>query len=556
MHLQADFLGTSGFPTYQIMSTDPYVRYRWTETERGRWERDIDEAEQFYTSVAKNFEASGRMFFAITGHISLSVPISPGQIVQDQEHRVEEALRKAWICIRYDHPTIASWTEFNEKENKCKKIYETVSDAAGGLKNQRAWLKQSFQTLALDIATLEWCNSDPPAPKLPTLFIITPPSPPTTNPKTIRRDIVLRSPHDILDGMGTLHLLNNLITHAHKAYELQASFQLPVFGSEYTNLSPPFRVAANILPTPTSAQLSLHNELLACNTAARSSPSHALLTSPFTPGPLIPGKHQHANLSLSPSQTTALLNACKARNVTITHAFHASIALYLRSLSHTTKNPSHPLRYISYALVNERPSCVPPFNSPKHPVSVYHSVSANSLIVDMAASNLSSPSPISQSGDNNDDDDEQYRQDFTTVLAQVSSFYSSLKTSRSTDPNTHLSLIPLQFSASTPKPTFSPYPSLPPPLPAPNTRPSISISSLGRIDDVIAPVHGDGVFVVGEPWVTGEELGTGMGVFLGSWEGGLRVGIVWNDAWYQGGEGRGVLEGVVRGVGRGFRVRF
>ena len=94
-------------------------------------------------------------------------------------------------------------------------------------------------------------------------------------------------------------------------------------------------------------------------------------------------------------------------------------------------------------------------------------------------------------------------------------------------------------------------PSTPPPGPAPRDAPSVGISSLGRVDDIIPSQIGR--VRARQPWVTGEELGTGFGVFLGAWQGRLEVSAAFNDAWHNEDEVRGFLDrvqGVVRrGVG-------
>lgn len=68
--------------------------FEWKLTKSGRWERDIDEVEEFYTSLAKAYEGTGRVFFAMTGFISFSVPVHPGTNSLGTEKRVEGALKK------------------------------------------------------------------------------------------------------------------------------------------------------------------------------------------------------------------------------------------------------------------------------------------------------------------------------------------------------------------------------------------------------------------------------------------------------------------------------
>jgi hypothetical protein len=65
---------------------------------------------------------------------------------------------------------------------------------------------------------LEWCNADPRAPDLPTLFLITPPNSYEIDAKTVRRDVVIRTPHDIIESVSTYTLLNNILSHAAQLY--------------------------------------------------------------------------------------------------------------------------------------------------------------------------------------------------------------------------------------------------------------------------------------------------------------------------------------------------
>lgn len=53
---------------------------------------------------------------------------------------------------------------------------------------------------------------------------------------------------------------------------------------------------------------------------------------------------------------------------------------------------------------------------------------------------------------------------------------------------------------------------------------------MGVIENFIAPTHG--LFELHNPWITGEELGTGLGVFLGTWRGQLSLSAAYNAAWH------------------------
>lgn len=69
--------------------------YNWQQTEPGLWQRHIDEIEEFCSAMAVLYEGSGRMFFGITGHISLTFKSTKNPSSENVEREVDQALRKA-----------------------------------------------------------------------------------------------------------------------------------------------------------------------------------------------------------------------------------------------------------------------------------------------------------------------------------------------------------------------------------------------------------------------------------------------------------------------------
>lgn len=61
---------------------------------------------------------------------------------------------------------------------------------------------------------------------------------------------------------------------------------------------------------------------------------------------------------------------------------------------------------------------------------------------------------------------------------------------------------------------------------------------MGVVDKIIQPCRS--VFKLDDPWVTGEELGTGLGLFLGTFKGELSFSIAYNDARHNIEEARGI----------------
>lgn len=132
------------------------------------------------------------MFFAITGFVSISVDLTNGSTGQD----VEDALRKAWLRLRYDYPTIAARVDYDKERGKYIKTYKSFDPNHLDFHTE-SWLSDTFMPITPNMQGLDWCNSDPLAPRVPTLFVITPPYNNGSKKATVYLDLVLRSPHDI-----------------------------------------------------------------------------------------------------------------------------------------------------------------------------------------------------------------------------------------------------------------------------------------------------------------------------------------------------------------------
>ncbi|KAJ5097106.1 hypothetical protein N7456_007827 [Penicillium angulare] len=475
--------------------------YALTPTKHGRWERDIDEVEQFYTTLARSFEGTGRTFFAMTAHVSFV--IAEPESMEAIAHRVIVSIRQAWLRIRYDHPTVASWVEYQEVKKKCRKVYEPCSTSE---RKQQAWLNETVRPVPTTQSGEEWCNSDPPVPKLPTLFLIY-----NNNAVDTKKSfsLVLRSHHDIVDGIGALLLLNNLMKYTSAAYESPHDFHIPTFDKEWQNLSPPFRVAAS-LPTCLTAE----QEIRLQQTKEQKElcmKDVEIATVPYDDSKVVPGAHQRTALTLAANETQRVLAACQKVGASVTHVYHASAAIVLFGLQKQTSK-KRKVRYINYSLVNERGHCRQPYNSPSHAVSVYHSVSGKSLVLDSVVPALGTPKPSVK----------EQLHELRQAVKQVKSYYLDIR-----DDKEHVYLVPAYWALGTP-----PYPAgdKAPPIPAPNRMPSVSMSSMGVIDKIMPERYS--AFELFSPWVTGEELGNGLGLFLGTFRGCLELSIAYNNGWH------------------------
>ncbi|KAF1916911.1 hypothetical protein BDU57DRAFT_498028 [Ampelomyces quisqualis] len=487
------------------MATSRYPHLDWRESTKGHWERELDEVEGFYTQIAKTYEGTGRMAFAITGFLSFSVAASDSSSLSETHQLVQLALRSAWIRLRYSHPTIASHVEYDSVNQKWIKSY-TACRPESPSDQLEEWLQATFIPITSSVSGLEWCNSDPIAPKCPSLFVITPPREDEDEVRTLRHNLVIRSPHDIIDGIGTLQLLNSLLFYAAEAFNQPETWVPPPPRSECQDLSPPLRVAAAIPPMLTLAQQVRLQSIITRNFSLREGVQ--VLTLPLKRGSLLPGKHQRIAHEATAVDTARILEACKFLNATVTHVYHAAVAISLRDMQESGQD-SRQVRYISYALLNKRSKCAGEYRTSKHAATVYHSVSGDNLSLDLV---------IPSAAEKITNDQEQ------PCVKEVGDFY------RAQGSPDDLVLAPLFMSMATPhieNPTLAPHEV---PIPDPNMSPSVSLSSIGVIDKIIKPQHGP--FRVDKPWVTGEELGTGLGVFLGTWNGKLQLSAAYNDAWH------------------------
>ncbi|KAH6695386.1 hypothetical protein F5X68DRAFT_186860 [Plectosphaerella plurivora] len=490
---------------------DPACLY-WEETSPGLWRRGLDEVEFFWAKVGKLHDSNGRRPFEITGHVSLAIETAAATADEAGE-RVDTALRDAWLTARHFHPTIASWTTV-DRENEAFpfKTYRCIVDDTG--KNQ--WLNETLVKAVGFQSGEDLANSDPIAPKQPTLFVIDRPTTGESGPKVVQRDLVLRAGHDTIDGAGTLLFFGKLLQYVSQALDAGAGYVVPPLdGTEVANLSPPYRVAAGIPATPTP-EIQRRIDAMMVNHvhfgSAAGSGDLPSLPLPFIQGSLVPGKNQRVEVVLEKTTVTELLAACKARGATITHVFHAAIPLAIRNLVEPQPQETK-YNYVHDLLYNLRSFCRPPYNTAAHAVSAYHSGSAkgNRFPITVPAAGTPPLSPQAR------------RDEFATVLARVREYYVYVKN----DPDQG-QLSPYCWAGHLKgMPTI---PERPAPGPPPRETASVTISSLGRVDDIIPPRIG--ALRVSSPWVMGEEMSNSLGLFMVTHDGTLSLAAAYNDAWH------------------------
>lgn len=521
-------------------------RFQWRYTASGLWERDLDEVELFYSSIAKLTREAGAGCFPVTACVNIQASVADDVTNEEANDRIESAIQRAWVTLRYEHPSLASWTDYDEETDKWTKFYSPLpSPDRDTVGEQQQRLASTLVMVESDMTGIEWLNDDPILFQRSTLFILRPSTTETTGNGHLKRTLLLRCPHEITDGIGVLHLLQQLLAHVAKAYELDDAYVMPVFGNEAKNLSPPLRTAASLPQTPTAEQLRYLNAIKNKNASLQA--DMPLFGLPLSAEKATAGKRQYLPLSLSNSLSAQVLSGCKARGVSVTHAFSAALILALRDLQ-PRSDRALPMRYFNQALINLRNACRPPFDTGAYAAAVYHMLSVEGISVDVVVPAIGA-----------EQESETKIKEFAAVTDQVRDFFATIRGSESVLLSDLIAVSPLVWASITPslsraaKETSSqtkseansPDDTAPPPFS------SVSLSSIGNINSIISPNHG--ALLVSDAWVAAESMGPGVALFLGTWEGKSTLiasfGSNWHDTRYVKRFLRRILERMVEGLG-------
>ena len=177
-----------------------------------------------------------------------------------------------------------------------------------------------------------------------------------------------------------------------------------------------------------------------------------------------------------------------------------------------------------------------PFNTPRYAAAVYHSVSGGKLAVTMTLPAITDDTINIK----------ERRDEFSRILDAMKEFYHAVS-----DDAENYALAPYLWATRTP-PVSAPEGTASRPVPRPKDLPSVSISSMGNMDKIITSKYGS--FEAENPWVTGEELGNGLGLFLGTFERRLCLSAAYNDAWHDEASALGFLKRCEEIVFQGFGI--
>ncbi|PWY85493.1 hypothetical protein BO83DRAFT_374233 [Aspergillus eucalypticola CBS 122712] len=231
---------------------------------------------------------------------------------------VEASLKKAWTQLRYEQPQIAT------VHNDTTKVYEVPDETA-----LQAWVASTVITSAAANAEDLYAT-------------ITPITQATLYYLPASSQLVLRTPHETIDGIGVIRLLDRLLSIL-----VSSPTENITFGDEPSRLAPTLREILGVAAQPTPEELERVMALY------KPYMDHAPGIGPVSNlGNRPAGQSQHARLDIPTRTTEAIIQACKARGITVTSAVHAA---YIQTIKKHA-DPDHPsCHYVNTAQFNLRP---------------------------------------------------------------------------------------------------------------------------------------------------------------------------------------------------------
>jgi len=299
----------------------------WSEVSPGRWERGTDGLEGYFIVMA-NITASlceGKEHYTLFSKLKLDASSS---------ENVQSALKYAWKQIRYEQPHIATTVD------GMKKVY-VVPDEKG----IEQWLADTFVVSPAPDAESLYQSVKPI--KQATLYYVAASS-----------ELVFRGHHHTIDGTGIL-----LFWHSYLS-ALAAPMKAITYGSETSRLP---LTLEEVLGYPAEGTDAQNEKAMALFMSwAGSIPGIGPMSSVGTKPS---GACQNSELVFPAKTTAALVQACKAKGITVTAAVHAA---YIMVLVKHADPESKLAQYVSANQFDLRPYLPEPYSSSKYAVSVYY----------------------------------------------------------------------------------------------------------------------------------------------------------------------------------------
>ncbi|KAI1208479.1 uncharacterized protein F4807DRAFT_153068 [Annulohypoxylon truncatum] len=291
----------------------------WKKVDLRRYERRLDNTEKLLKRVADLFTEYNREHWAV----NVLARLQFGEFEEDQ---LIDALRIAWIQTRHHHPFIAATLRGDNH------VY-VVPDQ----REIDAWVSESFFVHKNE--TLQHFMRTARSAKYSSFHFF-----PASS------EILMRTHHWQIDGMGAIHLLNRFLEI------FSAAEALPTFGDEWRRL-PPGHAEAAPLPTKLSDETQEAAQRMAQESPFGGKPSIGLEMTPREPG------GTRCSMLVFDSVTLGtIVKSCKEAGFSVASAIHAAMIVATQEMaakSHPTTN------FTSVAFYDHRAHLQSPYNDPR-----------------------------------------------------------------------------------------------------------------------------------------------------------------------------------------------
>lgn len=305
----------------------------WTRTAPGVFSRPLGENETFIKLVSDPGHPIQREHWAINS----TATIRPVGALASQGN-LAAVLRRAWAHLRFQHPSLAAQVAADNTH-----LTYTVPSSAEALQE---WTEQTFAVVDAASAS-EVIPTLKPGPYA-TLYYV---------PQS--GELLGHTAHWRTDGIGALMLLDALLELLVQP-DLADPWSLP-WGSEAGRLAPAVEDAADMPATPSPAQAAAADEAVGSFALVVGAAGIAFRGDAGT----LPAGTRSAHVALSAEATAGVVQAAKARGISVTSAVHASVAA--ANLAHR----QHGQHYTSTIRFSLRPFLPAPYSTPAYAAGLY-----------------------------------------------------------------------------------------------------------------------------------------------------------------------------------------
>ncbi|KAI4866681.1 hypothetical protein F4820DRAFT_239387 [Hypoxylon rubiginosum] len=288
----------------------------WEKVGLRRYERPLDNSENLLKRVADLFTGYNREHWAL----NVVARLRFGELKDDQ---LISALRTAWIQTRYRHPFIAATLDGDNH------VY-VVPDQ----REVDAWVSESF-VVHEDETVQDFMRTAKLAEYSSFHFF----------PSSFQ--ILMRTHHWQIDGMGAIHLLDRFLDI------FSAAEPLPTFGDEWRRL-PPAHAEAAPLPTELS-----EGSQDAARRMAEASPFSGRPSIGLEMTPREPGGTRFSTLIFDSSTLEAVVKSCREAGFSVASAIHAAMIVATQEMT-AESNPA--TNFVSVAFYDHRAYLQSPYN--------------------------------------------------------------------------------------------------------------------------------------------------------------------------------------------------